>query len=258
MKLMGWWDEFVRRVIGECDHGAEADRTQPEDQYWVQANRVLDALFLEYDAQTRDRRLYAQSMMTLMGFIVAGFAALSGAWAQSGNPAPLVLIAPLMLAGAEGVLLLRTYLLRVSVYLTLVEADIRTWLRVKRLPMAWETTMTGRIGATAELSSPGRSAPGLSVLLTLVVGVAGALMFVVLGVLALNSSKTAALTDWLPGNRSQQDVAYVALNVFLMLLIAITWVLQAKALTAAREHFQRVRADKVASDPDWQNDWQDR
>lgn len=252
MKLMAWWDKLVRRAPDPASRSAGADEAQPEEQYWVQANRVLDALFLEYGVQTRDRRLYAQSMMTLMGFIVAGFAALSGAWAQSGNPAPLVLIAPLMFAGAEGVLLLRVHLLRVSVYLTLVEADIRTWLRVKRLPVAWETSMTGRIAATTELSSPARSGPGLSILLILLAGVAGALMFVVLGVLALDSARTSSLTDWLPGQRGQQEVAYVLLNLFLMLLIAATWVRQPKVLTDAYKHFQRIRAEEVVPEVDRQ------
>lgn len=210
--------------------------------YWVQASRVLDALFLEYGVQTRDRRLYAQSMIALMGFIIAAFAALSGAWAQSGNPAPVMLIAPLLLAGGEGVLVLRVHLLRVSVYLTLVEEDIRRWLRVKTLPVAWETTMTGRIGATAELSSGGRSSPGLSILFILMVGIAVGLLFVLVGVAALESPRTANLTDWLPGSRDQHAAAYVAINLLFAALIMGTWIRQPQALLDAREHFAHVRA----------------
>ena len=211
---------------------------------WQQADRVLDALFLEYDVQTRDRRLYAQSMMALAGFVVAAFAALAGAWAQSRNPAPLVLIAPLMLAGAEGVLLLRVHLLRVSVYLTLVEEDIRKWLRLGTLPIAWESTMTGRIGAASGVSSPGRSAPGLSILVILIAGVFGASLFVALGVIALDSPRTADLTNWLPGERRQQEIVYVLVNVFLTGLIALTWVRQTSGLNDAKAHFAKVRGER--------------
>jgi hypothetical protein len=236
------WSQLTRR---HTPLGRLALTGDAAEANWRQANRVLDALFLEYDVQTRDRRLNAQSMMALMGFVVAAFAALSGAWAQSRNPAPLILIAPLMLAGAEGVLLLRVHLLRVSVYLTLVEEDIRKWLRVKRLPIAWETTMTGRVGAAAGLSSPGRSAPGLSILAILAVGVFGAVLFTLVGLAALDSPQTADLTNWLPGYRRQQEVVYVLVNVFQVGLLAATWVRQTKALTDAREHFREIRSRSV-------------
>jgi len=247
MKLLEWLGRLPKQPLVDRTVAVAADRARRDADYWVQANRVLDALFLEYDVQTRDRRLYAQSMMAMMGFIIAAFAALSGAWAQSGNPAPLVLIAPLLLAGAEAVLVLRVHLLRVSVYLTLVEADIRVWLRTRTLVVAWETTMTGRIGATTELTSPGRSAPGLSLLVILAAGVIGALLFVLVGVAALESPRTATLLDWLPGQRSQQAAVYGVLNLLLALLVAGTWAFQPRALTSSRDHFRRVRS--LESDP---------
>jgi hypothetical protein len=205
---------------------------------------VIDALFLEYETQTRDRRLYAQSMMVAAGFVVAASTALIAAWAQGTNLGPLVLVAPLMLAGGELVLVLRIHLLRVSVYLTLVEEDIRTRLGERTLPIAWESTMSADIGAIAKLSSAARRAPGLSIKFLLVAGVLAAVFFLILGsfVLLSDNGFTQSLQrDLINVTRPVYVAAYLILNSLIILVVVATWRGQTQALVAAQEHFLHVR-----------------
>ncbi len=214
---------------------------------------LLKVLLYEYGVQTRDRRLYAQSMMVAMGFVVAAFAALMSAWVQSGNPAVLVVVAPLMFLGGEIVLLLRVALIRVSVYLTVIEEEIRTVMGLTTRPIAWETTMTGHIAAVAQTSSPGRGGPGLSVKATLAFGVGIGLLAMLLGYAALGSGQAESLLSWLPGDRRWYEMIYVVINLVILTAIVGTWTWQVPGLTSARAHFMRVRSgapvDEIAERP---------
>jgi hypothetical protein len=212
------------------------------DQIGTVNTAVLQTLLFEYDVQTRDRRLYAQSMMVAMGFTVAAFAALAAAWVQSGNPAVLVIVAPLMFLGGSIVLLLRVALLRVSVYLTVIEGEIRGVLGTTGRPVAWETTMTGRIGAVAETSSDARGAPGLSVKATLAFGIGIALLAMLAGYAALGSTQAAPLLAWLPGDHRWYQEIYIAVNLAILGAIVAIWVWQVPGLTRARARFERVRS----------------
>jgi hypothetical protein len=209
---------------------------------------LLQVLLFEYDVQTRDRRLYAQSMMVAMGFTVAAFAALAAAWVQSGNPTVLVIIAPLMLLGGSVVLLLRVALLRVSVYLTLVEQEIRAVLQTEGRPIAWETSMTGRIGPVAETTSPGRGAPGLSVQATLAFGIGIALVAMVAGYAALGSPQAQTLLAWLPGDHRWYQVIYIAINLAILAALVAVWEWQVPSLESAKGKFARVRAGEALED----------
>jgi hypothetical protein len=208
----------------------------------AETERLLRALLFEYEVQTRDRRLYAQSMMVAMAFTVTAFVALAAAWVQSGDPAVLIIVAPLMLLGGAIVLLLRVALIRVSVYLTVVEEEIRNAMGSKGRPIAWETTMTGRIAAVAETSSAGRSGPGLSVKATLAFGIGIAMLSMLVGYAALGSAQAESLLVWLPGDRRWYELLYIALNLSILSAIVATWEWQVPGLIRAREHFRRVRS----------------
>jgi hypothetical protein len=221
-------------------HQANADR---------RSRQAIDAILLEYDVQTRDRRLYAQSMFGTIGFVVAGGVALLAAADQARQPLTLLLIPPLLLAGGVLIVVLRIHLLRVSVFLTVVEDDLRRRLDEATYPIVWETTMTGRTGAVISVSSPGRSSAGLSLTIMLLMGLA------VSGVLVW----PATLLYWQAAGRAGVDLigsvssllavprwpvewAYPALNVLLVAYIVYSWVQLPNALETSRVHFRRTRS----------------
>lgn len=216
-------------------------------------DRLLNVLLFEYGVQTRDRRLYAQSMMVAMGFVVAAFAVLIGAWVQSGRPVVLVVVAPLMFLGGEIVLLLRVALIRVSVYLTIIEEEIRKAMRLTRRPIAWESSMTGRIAAVAQTSTPARGAPGLSIQLILAFGVGIGFLAMLAGYAVLRSGQAESLLSWLPGGQQWYEMLYVVINLVILAAIVATWTWQVPALTTAHTHFTRVRSgaplDEVIARP---------
>jgi hypothetical protein len=250
----------------------------------VSANRsTIDAILLEYDVQTRDRRLYAQSMFGTIGFVVGGGVALLAAGAQAHQPLMLLLVPPLFLAGGVLVVVLRVHLLRVSVFLTVVEEDLRQRLGEAAYPIVWETTMTGRAEAVTSVSSPARSSAGLSITIMLLMGVAVSAVLV----------WPATLLYWQAGSLGNIDIiggitrltglpswpvewAYPALNVMLVAYIVYSWVELPNVLEAARAHFRRTRArisdgsdmvlldeirdsdQGVATGPSWRGLWQGR
>jgi hypothetical protein len=210
---------------------------------------AIDAILLEYDVQTRDRRLYAQSMFGTIGFVVAGTVALLAAATQASQPLTLLLIPPLLLAGGVLTVVLRIHLLRVSVFLTVVEDDLRRRLSDATYPIVWETTMTGRTEAVTSWSSPARSSAGLSLTVMLVMGVGLAGLFVwpatllywqaagiegidLIGAVARLLTVPEVAVEW----------AYPALNGLLIAYIVYSWVRLPAVLEAARVHFRRTRS----------------
>ena len=174
--------ELLRKLAASAQSGsalqAAGSESGPRTSDSV-PRQAIDAILLEYDVQTRDRRLYAQSMFGTIGFVVAGTVALLAAATQANQPLTLLLIPPLLLAGGVLTVILRIHLLRVSVFLTVVEEDLRRRLGDATYPIVWETTMTGRTEAVTSWSSPARSSAGLSLTVMLVMGVGLATRFLV-------------------------------------------------------------------------------
>jgi hypothetical protein len=214
------------------------------------ANRsTIDAILLEYDVQTRDRRLYAQSMFGTIGFVVGGGVALLAAGAQAHQPLMLLLVPPLFLAGGMLVVILRVHLLRVSVFLTVVEEDLRQRLGEATYPIVWETTMTGRAEAVTSVSSAARSSAGLSITIMLLMGFAVSIALVWPATLLYWQASSLGEIDLIGGITRLTGLpslivewAYPALNVMLVAYLVYSWVELPNVLETARAHFRRTRA----------------
>ncbi len=247
---------LIRKIQGRDRRRIEAEATAAasNEAHAEPVNRrTIDAILLEYDVQTRDRRLYAQSMFGTIGFVVAGTVGLLAAATQAKEPLTLLLIPPLLLAGGILTVVLRIHLLRVSVFLTVVEEDLRSRLGAASYPIVWETTMTGRTEAVTSWSSPARSSAGLSLSLMLLLGVGLAAAFVWPATLLYWQTETApgggligSVSQLLSIPAGPVEWAYPALNLIFVTYIAYSWVRQPAVLDAARIHFRRTRARILA------------
>src|SRR5713226_460262 len=82
---------------------------------------AIRASLVEYKELQEEKRVIAQSMYAAIALVAGGVLGLAGAAAQSDKPDLLMLVPFAMLGGAVVVVVLRSHLMRISVYLGMTE-----------------------------------------------------------------------------------------------------------------------------------------